>query len=659
MRDEQPLLMLVSKEVALNMHELDTDIPLEVKSLLQEYADVFPEDMPSGLPPLRGIEHQIDFIPGVSLPNRPAYKSNPEKTKELQRQVDELLGKGWARESLSPCAVPVILVPKKDGTWRMCTDCRAVNAITVKYRHPIPRLDDMFDELHGAVFFTKIDLKSGYHQIRIQEGDEWKTAFKTKYGLYECKSYDEHLEHIRAVMDVLRREKLYANLKKCNFCTNELVFLGFVISAQGMKVDDQKVKAIQEWPTPRSVGDVRSFHGLAGFYRRFVRDFSTIAAPLTELIKKNENFHWGDSQEQAFRALKHKLTHAPVLALPDFSKTFEIDCDASGALLLAAHEERCCTGGRTMLSLTIVSDRDVKFLSYFWKTLWSKLGTKLLFSTASHPQTDGQTEVVNRTLGTLLRAIIKKNLKSWEECLPHVEFAYNRAIHSTTGFSPFECVYGFNPLTPLDLVPLPSHERAYLDGKKRAEFVKQLHEKVRANIERRTAQYVKQANKGRQKLIFEPSDWVWLHMRKERFPVQRRNKLQPRGDGPFQVLERINDNAYKLDLLGEYGVSATFNVSDLAPFDADDAFDLRANPSQEEGNDSIMVRGQANNGSSNRGIEDHVHAPSGPITRARAKKLREQLNVLIQAIHKSFEGFIHSSEGGRGAIMSIEATPED
>nr|XP_027075909.1 uncharacterized protein LOC113699760 [Coffea arabica] len=134
--------------------------------------DIFPKNIPSGLPSLRGIEYQIGFIPGVSLLNRSTYKSNSKETKELQRQVDDLLGKGWARESLSPCAVPVILVPKKDGTWRMCTDCRAVNSITIKYRHPISRLDDMLDELHGVVFFTKIDLKSGYHQIRIKEGDK-------------------------------------------------------------------------------------------------------------------------------------------------------------------------------------------------------------------------------------------------------------------------------------------------------------------------------------------------------------------------------------------------------------------------------------------------------------------------------------------------------
>ncbi|XP_071901040.1 uncharacterized protein [Coffea arabica] len=166
LHSNQILLILFCKESLLT-NELGASLPSAIADLLQEYQDVFPEDIPNGLPPLRGIEHQIDFIPGSSLPNKAPYRTNPEETKEQQRQVEDLLGKGWIQESLSPCAVPVLLVPKKDGGWRMCTDCRAINAITVKYRHPIPRLDDMLDELHGAIIFTKIDLKSGYHQIRM------------------------------------------------------------------------------------------------------------------------------------------------------------------------------------------------------------------------------------------------------------------------------------------------------------------------------------------------------------------------------------------------------------------------------------------------------------------------------------------------------------
>ncbi|GKV11007.1 hypothetical protein SLEP1_g22296 [Rubroshorea leprosula] len=236
---------------------------------------------------------------------------------------------------------------------------------------------------------------------------------------------------------------------------------------------------------------------------------------------------------------------------------------------------------------TIVSDCDVKFLSYFWKTLWGKLGTKLLFSTTCHPQTDGQTEVVNRTLSTLLHSIIQKNLKNWEECLPHVEFAYNRSVHSATNCSPFEVVYGFNPLTPLDLLPLPIDEQASLDGKKKAEVVKQLHDR-------------------------------------ERFPAQRRSKLQPRGDGPFQVIARINDNAYKLELPGEYNVSATFNISDLSPFDVGD--DLRTNPFEERGND-----GNQDDSISTMSC-DPLHTQGGPVTQARVKKIREALNGLIEQI---------------------------
>ena len=923
----KPTIVLLYKEALFNTNQLDTSLPSSIVSLLQEFEDVFPEEIPNVLPPIRGIEHQIDFVPGATIPNRPAYRSNPEETKELQKQVGELMEKGYVRDSLSPCAVPVILVPKKDGTWRMCVDCRAINNITVKYRHLIPWLDDMFDELHGSCIFSKIDLKSGYHQIRMKEGDEWKTAFKTKYGLYEwlvmpfgltnapstfmrlmnhvlcafigkfvvvyfddiliySKNLDDHLIHLKYVLDVLRKERLFANLKKCTFCTDKLVFLGFVVSARGIQVDEEKVRAIQDWPSPTSVSKVRSFHGLASFYRRFMKDFSSITAPITEVIKKDVGFKWGkwgEEQEKAFQVIKEKLTYAPLLALPNFAKTFEVECDASGLGIVLMQEGRpiayfseklsgatlkyptydkelyalvraletwqrylwpkefvihtdheslkhlkgqhklnkrharrmefvetfpyvirykqgkenivadalsrryvlistldakllgfehikelypldqdfsneyaCCEKGAHdmffrhegflfrknrlcipncsirdllvreshggglmghfgvaktlgvlqehfywphmkrdvericgrcitcrqaksrvqphglytplpipgepwvdlsmdfMLGLprtrhgrdsifvvvdrfskmahfipchktddeshvanlffrgvvrlhgmprTIVSDRDAKFLSYFWKTLWCKLGTKLLFSTTCHPQTDGQTEVVNRALSTLLRAIIKKNIKTWEDCLPHVEFAYNRTIHSATKFSPFEIVYGFNPLTPLDLSPLPMSEHVNLDGKKKAEFVKQIHEKARLNIERRTEQYAKQANKERRHVVFEPGDWVWVHMRKERFPAQRRSKLLPRGDGPFQVLKRINNNAYKLDLPGEYTVSATFNVTDLSPFDAGD--DLRTNPFQEEGNDGNMAK---------EGSVDPLEVPLGPMT---------------------------------------------
>ena len=178
----KPTIVLFYKEALFNTNQLDTSLPSSIVSLLQEFEDVFPEEIPNGLSHIRGIENQIDFVPGATIPNRPAYRSNPEETKELQKQVGELMEKGYVRDSLSLCVVLVILVPKKDGTWRMCVDCRAINNITVTYRHPIPRLNDMFDELHGSCIFSKIDLKSGYHQIRMKEGDEWKTALKKNMG---------------------------------------------------------------------------------------------------------------------------------------------------------------------------------------------------------------------------------------------------------------------------------------------------------------------------------------------------------------------------------------------------------------------------------------------------------------------------------------------
>jgi hypothetical protein len=198
--------------------------------------------------------------------------------------------------------------------------------------------------------------------------------------------------------------------------------------------------------------------------------------------------------------------------------------------------------------------------------LWGKIGTRLLFSTTCHPQTGGQTEVMNCTLSTLLRVVLKKNLKLWEESLPHVEFAYNRAVHSTTKFSPFEIVYGFKLVAPINLLPSPMQECVNFDASKHAEFVQKLHEQAKSNIEKMTKMYEKHTNKGRKNIVFEQGDLVWVHLRKDQFPYQRKSKLQPRADGPFKVLRKINDNAYEIDLPSTYGVSTSFNVTDLSPF---------------------------------------------------------------------------------------------
>jgi hypothetical protein len=212
---------------------------------------------------------------------------------------------------------------------------------------------------------------------------------------------------------------------------------------------------------------------------------------------------------------------------------------------------------------TIVSDRDAKFLSHFWRTLWFKLGTKLLFSTTCHPQTDGQTEVVNRTLSTILWAVLKTNLKLWEECLLYIEFAYNRSVHSTMKVSLFQVVYGFNPCAPIDLLPLPSSKMTCFDAFQRSEFILKMHETTKLNIEKMNENYRIAASNGRKEVELEPGDLVCLHLRKERFSELRKFKLMSRAAGPFKILAKINDNVYKLELPPEFGVSPRFNISDL------------------------------------------------------------------------------------------------
>ena len=234
---------------------------------------------------------------------------------------------------------------------------------------------------------------------------------------------------------------------------------------------------------------------------------------------------------------------------------------------------------------TIVSDRDAKFLSHFWRTLWGKLGTKLLFSTTCHPQTDGQTEVVNRTLSTMLRAVLKKNLKMWEECLPHIEFAYNRSMHSTTKMCPFQIVYGYIPTAPIDLFSLDAEDEPHIDALAHVDHMTHLHAETQQNIAAANAKYQVAGSKGRKHVSFAPGDLVWLHLRKDRFPALRRSKLMPRAAGPFKVLTKINDNAYVLDLPAEFGVSTSFNVADLKPYAGEDEELPSRTTSLQEGED--------------------------------------------------------------------------
>jgi hypothetical protein len=243
--------------------------------------------------------------------------------------------------------------------------------------------------------------------------------------------------------------------------------------------------------------------------------------------------------------------------------------------------------------------------------------------------------VVNRTLSMLLRTMVKKNLKDWEECLPHVEFAYNRAVHSTTNLCPFEIVYEFKPIALIDLLPLPLQERNNMEASKRAAYIKKIHEKTKKAIELKAVHKAASMNKHRKKVLFEPGDLVWIHLRKEYFPDQRKSKLMPRGDGPFRVLAKNNDNAYKIDLPPSYGVSNTFNVADLLPYTSEDTSESRTTPFQGEKDDKTTPLSNTLQSPSNT-ISTQVQPTSSPtqafdepITRSRAKKLQQEVHVLL------------------------------
>ncbi|KAL0539922.1 hypothetical protein IC582_024143 [Cucumis melo] len=853
----------------------EVDVSLSSEPVVRDYPDVFPEELP-GLPPHREVEFAIELEPGTVPISRAPYRMAPAELKELKVQLQELLDKGFIRPSVSPWGAPVLFVKKKDGSMRLCIDYRELNKVTVKNRYPLPRIDDLFDQLQGATVFSKIDLRSGYHQLRIKEEDVPKTAFRSRYGHYEfivmsfgltnapavfmdlmnrvfrefldtfvivfiddiliySKTEAEREEHLCMVLQTLRDNKLYAKFSKCEFWLKQVSFLGHVVSKAGVSVDPAKIEAVTGWTRPSTVSEVRSFLGLAGYYRRFVENFSRIATPLTQLTRKGVPFVWSKACEDSFQNLKQKLVTAPVLTVPDGSGSFVIYSDASkkglGCVLmqqgkvvayasrqLKSHEQNYPThdlelaavdydceilyhpgkanvvadalsrkvshsaalitrqaplhrdleraeiavsvgavtmqlaqltvqptlrqriidaqsndpylvekrglaeagqtaefslssdGGllferrlcvpsdsavktkllseahsspfsmhpgstkmyqdlkrvywwrnmkrevaefvskclvcqqvkaprqkpagllqplsipewkwenvsmdfitglpRTLRGFTviwvvvdrltksahfvpgkstytaskwaqlymseivrlhgvpvsIVSDRDARFTSKFWKGLQTAMGTRLDFSTAFHPQTDGQTERLNQVLEDMLRACALEFPGSWDSHLHLMEFAYNNSYQATIGMAPFEALYGKCCRSPVCWGEVGEQR---LMGPELVQSTNEAIQKIRSRMHTAQSRQKSYADVRRKDLEFEVGDKVFLKVAPMRgvLRFERRGKLSPRFVGPFEILERIGPVAYRLALPPSLStVHDVFHVSMLRKY---------------------------------------------------------------------------------------------
>ncbi|GJU15283.1 putative reverse transcriptase domain-containing protein, partial [Tanacetum coccineum] len=603
----------------------DSEIPEALIPLLEEFSDVFPDE--------------------------PHYKISPGEHEELRRQVKELVSKGHVCEIMSQCVVPALLTPKKDGTWRMCVDSRAINKITIRYRFPIPLLDDLLDQISSATIFMKLDLKSGYYQIRLRPGDEWKTTFKTHEGLYEWLVMPFGLSNTPSTFMRVMNQLFWPFIGKFVVVYfDDILIYSVSFNEHVTHVDESEVAVVQEWPTLTTITEVWSFHGLASFaffFRRFILEFSSIMAHLTDCMK-GKSFVVDEARGRGVQSGQYPdfnihdgfLFKGNQLCIPDTSLRLKIIKELHGeghvgrdrTLKLVLSKKGTATNAGlymplpvplqpwvdismdfvlglprtqrgndsifvvgcvmfTWFTLSIVSDRDTRFLSHFWRSLWKMVNTQLNFSSAYHPQTDGKTEVVNRSLGNLLRCLVGDHVKAWDQKLCQAEFAHNHAINRSTGFSPFQVVYSSQPRGPLDLMTLPVSGSV---PKKVQDFVEGLHEvhkAVRDNLVRANSKYKQDADQKRRQVDFEVGDFVWAILTKDRFPVGEYNKLSAKKIGPLEIVEKINSNAYRLKLPSHIRCSDVFNVKHLSPYHGDSSDDdlvvnSRANFVYPGGNDA-------------------------------------------------------------------------
>lgn len=875
------------------------EVPDAVADLLEQFHDIMPVELPKSLPPRRAIDHKIELEPGAVVPAKAPYRMSPSELVELRKQLTELLDCGMIQPSKAPFGSPVLFQKKQDGTLRMCIDYRALNKVTIKNKYPIPNVLDLFDKLSRARYFTKIDLRSGYWQVRIAEGDEAKTTCVTRYGSYEflvmpfgltnapatfcnlmndvlfeyldrfvvvylddivvySESLEDHLMHLTDVFSRLREYELYVKKEKCEFCRDQITFLGHVIGRGKVHMDKKKVQAIVDWSAPTKESELRSFLGLTNYYRRFIMGYSRIVGPLTDLLRKGNKYAWSVQCVEAFETLKKAIVSEPVLRLPEFDKPFEVFTDASdralgGVLMQERHpiafesrklkdaEVRYSTHEKEMMAVVhclevwrhyllgtkfvvitdnvantyfqtqkkltpkqarwqeflsefdfqlvhkagkhnevadalsrksvhdyvaaltviesdflgrireaspldkvyqklvdqvrngeirkywiedellfakgnrayvpsgplrkellrethdpqwaghpgvarmlallcrtyywpkmeedvehyvktclvcqldkterlkeagllqplpiperpwqsvsmdfilgfpkvnglasilvvvdrftkyavfigapkvcsaeltaelffknvikyfgvpqdIVSDRDTRFTGRFWTALFNMMGSELKFSTANHPQTDGQTERMNQLLEEYMRHYVTASQRNWADLLDVAQFSYNLHKSSATGLSPFELLYSFQPTTPHEVALQKSGgdcPAAYRFARAKQELLDEAKDSL-AKAQRRMKKY---ADKGRRDVEFQVGERVLLKLTpqiwKKISAKTVHRGLVPRYDGPFEVMTKVGKVAYRLKLPDRLKIHPTFHVSFLKKFQED------------------------------------------------------------------------------------------
>ncbi|XP_073152871.1 uncharacterized protein [Henckelia pumila] len=632
----------------ISLSELPDHLDISDVDVVRDFEDVFSEDV-VGIPPDREVEFSIDLISGIVPISKAPYRLAPTEMKELKEQIQEFLDKGFIRPSFSLWGAPVLFVKKKDESLRLCIDYLGLNDVTLKNKYPLPRIEDLFDQLQGASVFSKIYLRSGYHHLKVKESDVFKTAFRTRYDHYEflvipfgilnapavfmdlmnrmfqpyldqfvivfiddiliySKDREEHTQHLRTILGVLRERKLYAKFDKCEFWLERVPFLGHIISKDGVEVDPSKVQAVKEW--------------------KFIKGFSSIAVPLIVLTKKNSKFIWKPECQESFDVLKEALMIAPVLAMPSREGDFVVYTDASklglGAMLMQRDrdeiqriglefyvEERAPRLSALSVQTSLfdrirvaqavdeqmMSDRDPRLTSSFLKSLHSALGTKLSFSTTFHPQMNGQSERVIQILEDLMRACAIDFHDIWESRLLLVEFAYSNNYQATIGMAPYEALYGRPCRSQVLWTEIGEKSESGPEiVQQTAEVVAKIRDRMRTAQSRQKSF----ADHRRRDLEFFEGDHVFIRVAPLKGVMRfgKKGKLAPRFVGPFEILDRVGTLAYRMAFLPNLaGVHNVFHVSMVRKYISNPSHVLNLEPFQisphmtyEERPDQIMER---------------------------------------------------------------------